>query len=418
MNTFHDIVLRPYPLGRRLLPFILVLGACGGDGNNDAWKDPANVRGDGATGGNVIDREDEREPGTVPPTPDGDADDPAPPCDEARMQAIRASIDEAIPDTIDGVAFVKEPSCGERYFTHGPSQYPITTGHFIASNTKTYVASLILLLVDDGLLTLDDSISKWIDNVPGGDTITVRQTLNHSSGIFSFTQDSGWQTKVNLKIPFTPEELINIGFSHAVYFPPGQGYRYSNTNYVILGRIAEKVSNKPLEQLLRQRILEPIGAKHTYLRGKEEPLMELAVGKKANGATETSWGPTSGWAAGAMAATVDDLGRWVELRGSKAFHSAAANAALFDTIPTDVPEYRQGAGMFEFASSWTHGGGIGFGHAGDVPGYHSWGIYFPEKKTAVAVVVDSDAGVGQKYYSEILLFAILDPLFGYVGGSP
>lgn len=399
----------------------LVLGACGSDASRGP-DDPNANQAPGRTDDDGRGDTDGDGGGSSSPTPRDDGGAPAWTCDEAKMGAIQASIDAAIPNDIDAVAFVKEPSC-ERYFTHGPSHYPVTTPHRIASNTKMYVASLILLLADDGLLTLDDPIAKWAnepEKVPGGNAITIRQALHHTSGLYNYTANLQFQSQAASGKKFTPEELVGFGFSGGLYFTPGTGFQYSNTNYIVLGLIAERAAHAPLEELLRKRILEPTGAKASYLDGKETGA-QVAAGKSASGGPSSPWDPSTAWAAGAVVATAEDLGRWTEVRGNKTFHSQAANDALFDLVTIQGnADVRYGAGMFELGPAITHGGGTGIGHGGDFPGYHSWALYFPEKKTTIAVVVDSDAsppGAFGGTYSETLRDAVLEPLFA-ANGSP
>lgn len=422
MDAFHAAG-RARPFRSLILPLILVLGGCGSQGtsaddlNGDRSPDRTN---DGSGDDTDTDGDGSSKPGTSDPSSRDDGGAPLPPCDEAKMSAVQASIDAVIPDTIDAVAFVKE-ACGERYFTHGPSKYPITTPHRIASNTKMYVASLILLLAEDGLLTLDDPIAKWAnepEKVPGGNAVTIRQALHHTSGLYNYVESSQFQSQAASGKKFTPEELVGFGFSGGLYFQPGTGFHYSNTNYIILGLIAERAGKLPLEQLLRKRILEPIGAKSSYLDGKETGAT-VAAGKSASGGPSSPWDPSTAWAAGAEVATVEDLGRWTEVRGNKTFHSKAGNDALFDIVTIGSADVRYGAGMFVLGPNITHGGGVGVGHAGDFPGYHSWALYFADKKTTIAVVVDSDASPPNAggTYSEKLRDAVLEPLFA-ANGAP
>lgn len=413
----------PHAAGRtRLfgsLILTLVLGACGSQGSDDL---NANTPPPERTVGTDPKGNGPDAAGSSDPSGSDDGGALETSCDEARMNAIQTSIDTAIPNDIDAVAFVKEPSC-KHYFTHGPSKYPSTTLHRIASNTKMYVASLILLLADDGLLTLDDPIAKWASEpqkVPGGNAMTIRQALHHTSGLYNYVESSQFQAQAATGRTFTPEELIGYGFGGGLYFTPGTGFHYSNTNYILLGRIAEKATNLPIEQLLRKRILEPIGAKNTYFAGKENVPAGLAIGKSASGGAPSPWDPSTAWAAGAYVATAEDLGLWTEARGNKSFHSNAANLALFDVGKVVGPSgVNYGAGMFELAPTLTNGGGLAVGHAGDFPGYHSWALYFPDKTTTVVVVVDSDAAPTKNAlsYSETLRDAVLKPLFAPTGPS-
>lgn len=403
------------------VPCALSLSGCSGDASpaseNVLSGDPAGE--DSSAPG---DRDDAPSPGSPPPGSQQDAAAPAPPCDATQTAAIQASFDKAAPDDIDAEAVVKDASCGVRYFTRGPSKFPETSLHLIASNSKTHLASLILLLIEDGKLHFDDPVSTWIDKVPGGNAITIRHLLNHTSGLYNYSNSTFYQLAAATKKKYTPQELVDLAFGQKVSFSPGESgkWEYSNTNYVLLGMIVEKITGKPVEQVLRERILFPAGLTATFFYGKETVEGDIAPGKSflgTNGATFMD--PSAFWCAGSYVSTLTDLANWAELRGSGAFHTDASNAALMDTVPTVDPGLRYGAGIMVYDASATHGGGPAIGHGGDLVGYHSYGFYFPDKKTTVVVMVDSDKGkdgnflTGSTYRSQVF-FSVIDPLFGYV----
>lgn len=360
-------------------------------------------------------------PTGVGPAASSDAGEPPPPpCDPAQAAAVQASFERAAPDAIDAVALVKDPSCGARYFTRGPSKIPESALQILASNTKTHVASLILLLAEDGKLRLDDSASRWIPGLPGGDAIKIRHLLNHTSGLYNYTDSNFFMVASSLKTVYSPQDLLDISFDKALAFAPGESgkWEYSNTNYVLLGMIAEKVTGRPVEQLLRERILTPIGANETFFHGKEEIVGDIAPGRSflgTNGATFMD--PSASWCAGSYVGSMRDLVQWCELRGSGKFHSAKSQAAMLETVPTNDPHRRYGAGVSVFDATALHGNGPAIGHAGDLVGYHSYAFYFPEKKTTVAVMVNDDEGpsgsfpLAPTYRSELFL-SVTDALFG------
>lgn len=418
MRLFKFAGRAPWILRTVALSSTLFFGGCGGDegqrsddANDSTTPDDSNTPGDPSS-----------DPGTAPPSDGGAADPPGqdepppPPCDDAQAAVLQKSFDDAAPTNVDAVAFVKDLSCGERFFTRGPSKYPVTTAHMIASNSKTYIASLILTMVNDGLLKLDDPIATWIEKVPGGNAITVRQVLNHTSGIYNFTDDTEFQFEATFKkkkIP--PDNLIKMAFKKDTYSAPGKEMHYSNTNYVILGRIAEKVGGKPVETLLRERVLTPIGAKNTAFFPQESLSANVAVGKK-----KFDWDSSIWWCSGNIAATPDDLANWIEKLATGSFHSKEMNKELLTTVPYGKWEY--GLGIIVFDAGSTHGGGTAIGHLGDIWGFHSLAMYFPEKKTTVVVVVDSDDGPSGGFpgatYRSPLANAILDPLFGGTPPAP
>jgi D-alanyl-D-alanine carboxypeptidase len=141
----------------------------------------------------------------------------------------------------------------------------------IGSITKNFVAILTLKLVEEGALSLDDSLSKWLPAFPNiNGAITIRQLLNHTSGIYMFWSNQRiWDDlkKDRTKI-WTPEEVLS--YIKEPYFPPGEGYRYSNTNYLLMAMIIEKVTASNLSTEFRERFWKPLAIKNAYLSIQEE----------------------------------------------------------------------------------------------------------------------------------------------------
>lgn len=355
----------------------------------------------------------------------GDPGSPAS-CDEAQTAAIAASFADTsvIPGDVGAVALVKDASCGTRYFTRGAaSDVPQTALHLIGSATKTYVASLVLLLVDDGALALSDPVSRWIPDVPGGDTVRVEHLLHHTSGIHDYTSDPAFLADTLRHRKYTPRELLDIAFARPPGFVAGEAgkWAYSNTNYVILGMIVESVTGMPVARVLRERILDPIGARATFFNGYEPVSGEIAYGETflgTNGATYLD--PSAAWCAGNVVASIGDLVDWTERRGNGSFHSPAMQAALTDGVPTlPLPPgqgFTYGAALVILDETGLDGHGPAIGHGGDTPGYHTLSYYFPGKKLTIAVIVDSDAGPtsgfpsGQTYLGD-LYRTVVDPYF-------
>src|ERR671935_1848443 len=129
----------------------------------------------------------------------------------------------------------------------------------IGSLTKTFIGTLVLQLVGEGKLGLDDPIQRWAPQVPNAPHITVRELLNMSSGLYSYTEDKQWlqqavspQTGLALR-QWTPQQLVQVAVAHKPYFPPGRGYHYSDTNFILLGLIVEQVTGQPIAAVLRAR---------------------------------------------------------------------------------------------------------------------------------------------------------------------
>ena len=133
----------------------------------------------------------------------------------------------------------------------------------IGSNSKAFTVTAILMLADQGKLGLDDPIDRYVEGVPSGNQITLRQLAAMRSGLYNYADDT------NPKLPqqpfrqWTPRELLEIAFRHPLLFPPGSEFDYSNTNTVLLGVVVEKVSGQSLASFIEQNILKPEGMTHT-----------------------------------------------------------------------------------------------------------------------------------------------------------
>jgi D-alanyl-D-alanine carboxypeptidase len=145
--------------------------------------------------------------------------------------------------------------------------------HFrIASITKTMTAAVIVLLAQEGKLQFSDPVSKYVPNVPNGENITIAELLKMRSGLYGYTNDPGFAATLDEDPTkaISPQEVLAIAFRHPPEFPPGTAYDYSNTNYILLGLIAEKVDGKPLAEDFQDRLYGPLGLKQTLLPGSED----------------------------------------------------------------------------------------------------------------------------------------------------
>lgn len=127
----------------------------------------------------------------------------------------------------------------------------------IASVTKTFIASLVLRMQEQGYLRLDDTLGTWLPEYPHWKEITIRQLLNHSHGIYNFSDDDGFRHLIFMKPhkKFTRDELIDLAYAKPLLFEPGHGFHYCNTGYLLIGKILEKATSKPIAQLLQENFL-------------------------------------------------------------------------------------------------------------------------------------------------------------------
>ena len=277
----------------------------------------------------------------------------------------------------------------------------------VGSVTKTYIAAVIVSLAREGTLSLDDALDEHALPVPEASGITVRQLLNHTSGIFDYTDAPACEEPATRQTPQAPEALVALATAHPPYFAPGTSWRYSNTNYILLGMVAERVSGASLGEIVRARALDPGQLAHTFFDGEEPLVGTLAPGYSASGTDVTNlYHPSWAWAAGAMVATVGDLADWATALYGAAIVDEAGRALLTES-PVDIGGgISYGLGTMITSAAIAGNAGVGIGHGGDISGYHTMAFYFPAKQTTIAAAVTSDAASANDVF-----VAALDALF-------
>lgn len=232
--------------------------------------------------------------------------------------------------------------------------------------------------------------------------ITVRMLLNHTSGIFNYTTDATFLADLTKK--WTPEELVQLAASHGALDPPGAIWKYSNTNYVCLGIIAEKVGGTGIAEQIRSELLTPQALEHTFFDGEETVNGVLAPGFSSVGTDSTyAVDPSGPWAAGAMVATVDDTGRWIEALVTGKVLSAAQQTQMETGTPIPNAPASYGLGLLMLDPSVTNGAGTAYGHDGGINGYHTHAFHFRESKTTIVAIVNQDGAD----VNEVTLAALL-----------
>ncbi|WP_042370968.1 serine hydrolase domain-containing protein [Streptacidiphilus neutrinimicus] len=268
---------------------------------------------------------------------------------------------------------------------------PMRPGLFmrIGSETKTFTATAVLELVDQGLIKLDAPVARYLRGVPDGRHITIRQLLEMRSGLFPYSADPDF-IKAFLADPYrqwTPQELLSYAFRHKNVFPPGAMFQYSNTNYVLLGLLVEKYGRMPLADFVRERILKPSHLDHTlFPTGAEFPAPHAHgyTNQTPTGAVAdaTHWNPSAAWAAGAMVSDLHDMRLWAKDVATGTLLSPATQAERVKFIPAGFPDAGYGLGLFETAG-WQ-------GHNGSIPGYQSAVVYLPQEDATLVVLLNTD----------------------------
>ena len=326
--------------------------------------------------------------------------DPFPP-------AKRAAIDAALEKSF---AATKAPGVVVGIWVPGEGSYVATRGvsdtktrqpmrvddHFrIGSITKTFTATLLLILADEEKLGLDDPVSKYVAWVPNGDKIKLRMLADMTAGLHSYTEDDAWVKTAfsDFKRVWTPRELVDVGIKSPPDFPPGQGWHYSNTNYVLLGMILEQVAGKKIQDSFDEKIFKPLKLTQTswpvgtalpkpYAHGTTVQTLDDKLDDATN--RDPSWAFT----AGQLVSTMADLRTWVVsyATGSLVSPEMQKQRLTWMTMPPNTPEHAYGIGI-----GIDHGW---LGHTGELPGYNCGAYYFPAKKAVIVVMVNSDIPVG------------------------
>ncbi|NSW38813.1 beta-lactamase family protein [Bacillus sp. Xin1] len=242
----------------------------------------------------------------------------------------------------------------------------------IGSVTKTFIATVLLQLSGENRLNLDDSIEKWLPGVIqgngyDGNQITIRQILNHTSGIADYVNSKDFDI-MDTKKSYTAEEFVKMGISLPPDFAPGKGWSYSNTGYVVLGILIEKVTGNSYAEEVENRIIEPLDLSNTFLSGNSSviPGTKHARGYfQLDGASElkdvTYINPGS--SDGDMISTADDLNKFFSYLLSGKLLKEQQLKQMLTTVPTGREGTGYGLGIFETklpngVSIWGHKGSV------------------------------------------------------------
>ncbi|MEI4623771.1 beta-lactamase family protein [Bacillus pfraonensis] len=280
----------------------------------------------------------------------------------------------------------------------------------IGSVTKTFIATVLLQLAGEKRLNLDDSIEKWLPGVIQGNgydskQITIRQILNHTSGIADYIKSKDFDI-IDTKKSYTAEELVKMGISLPPDFAPGKGWSYSNTGYVLLGILIEKVTGNSYAEEVENRIIEPLELSNTFLPGNSSviPGTKHARGyEEYDGASELKDVTYSypGSSDGDMISTADDLNKFFSYLLSGKLLKEQQLKQMLTTVPTGIEGMDgYGLGIYEIklpnhVSIW--------GHAGGVPGFSTLAGGTLGGKHTLAINLNSHKNNGSNPFKNILL---------------
>ncbi|WP_404709891.1 serine hydrolase domain-containing protein [Sphingomonas sp. MMS24-J13] len=335
----------------------------------------------------------------------------AAPLTPSQTAAIDEAATRALATTGVPAASIAVVRDGAVVYTHAYGQQregqPATTeGKYkIASISKQFTAAAILLLAEDGKLSLDDPVSKYLPDLTRAGDVKVRQLLSHTSGYRDFwPQDFAF---VDMQTPATPAHILDKWAKLPLDFEPGSRWQYSNTGYVAAGLIVEKVSGQPLMAFLKARVFDRLGMRAVDQDTGMTAADPLGYQRFALGPVRVEPQPGAGWlfAAGGLAMTASDLARW--------------DISVIDQSvmrPTSYAEQQRSVLLTNGTSS-NYGLGVDvqnvkghrrISHGGEAAGYLSENRIYPDEKAAIIVLDNADFGNAQTAIAdaiEKILFA-------------
>jgi D-alanyl-D-alanine carboxypeptidase len=367
------------------------------------------------------------------------------PIDQASLQAMVETTAKEL--MIPGAVVLLRTPQGEFTVSYGTTLLganspPRADTHFrIASNTKTMTAAAIVLLAQENKLSLDDPVSKYVPDVPDGDKITITELLNMRSGLYTYDDDPDFWTVLErdrTKV-WSPAEVLAVAFKHPPYFPPGTDFHYSNTNYALLGIIAEKIEGKPLASCFQDRLFGPLGLKdtllpastsntlpdpysHGYLYGgcsfrlltdKPYPPDIQAAAKAGTLKPDdcTSQNSSYATAAGGVISTANDLATWIQaLAGGKVLNAEYQRRWL-DSLQPEVASKPEGQKYGYGISQISWGPNTIYFHGGEMPGFNSKISYDPTNQLTLIIWTNLTVSLDGQQTANTLFVKMLDHVY-------
>jgi D-alanyl-D-alanine carboxypeptidase len=260
----------------------------------------------------------------------------------------------------------------------------------IGSISKQFTAAVVLLLVQDGKVKLDDPVGKYLPQLTRANEVTVRQVLSMTSGYQDFWPEDYVMT--SMMKPATPQQILDVWGKKPLDFEPGTQWQYSNTNYVIAGRIAEIAAGKPLIEQLQEKIFRPLKMTGVFNSDASRLPANDPTGyyQHALGPLRPAPQEGTGWmfAAGELAMPASDLALWNISLMDRTLLSASSYDAMFSEVKL---KDGKGTGYGLGVQVGVRNGHRYIEHSGEVSGFVSENIVFPDDKAAVTVLTNEDA---------------------------
>ncbi|MEU0629581.1 serine hydrolase domain-containing protein [Streptomyces sp. NPDC005989] len=329
----------------------------------------------------------------------------------------------------------------------GAAKPPTTGDHFrIASNTKTMTSALISLLAQDGKLRTSDPVSDYVPGVPNGERITIAELLKMRSGLYNYTSapELAVALDANPGKARTPQEMLDIAFRRPPNFAPGASYEYSNTNYALLGLVAEKAGGHPLAQQFRDRLFAPFGLADTSLPGAadgslpppyshgymyggsayalvDQPypadMQAAAWSGKLKPVDYTRQNPSYATAAGGAISTADDMATWIRSLVTGKVLDRASQQQWLRSLQAEDPNAPKGQ-KYGYGISYQRFGpqAAMYYHGGELPGFNSFVGHDPDNEVTLVIWTNLTLSPDGRTTAQALLPIVLDEV--YVGLSP
>lgn len=362
--------------------------------------------------------------------------------------SLQATVDKTAKELLvpGAVVFLRTPQ-GKYCATYGTTEIGVNnkpqaeTNFRIASNTKTMTAAVILLLAQEGKLKLSDPISRFVPNVPNGDKITIANLLEMRSGLYNYLDAPVVAETVdkNPSKEWTAEELLKIAFKHSPSKLPQTSYEYNNTNYALLGLVAEKVDHRSLQSCMQERLFKPLKMDHTslpslsdctipkpyshgYLYGGasvaftgDPPYTQDFVAKARAGKISpkdfTNTNHSFATAAGGATSTAKDLSKWIEsLVTGKVFDEEYQQRWLKSIKPED-PEKPDGAGYGYGIAQLKWAKNTYYYHGGETVGFNSFMGFDPENRITLVVWTNLTVSLEQSPTANSIMLKVLEHIY-------
>lgn len=269
----------------------------------------------------------------------------------------------------------------------------------VASNTKSFVGLTLAQLEVEGVLQLEDPLSRWlapelIARIENAESASIRQILSHTSGIYEYLDNDDFWAKVEQEPQhaWALDEALTYGYDQPAVFAPGESWGYSNTNYLLAGKVIEAATGRPWAEVVAARVLDPLGLDASFIEGSGTPTGPIVHGySNEDGdyrdmvAINTGYGLPDG----GLVTTAQDLAAYIRALATRAPPlSAASTLATSDLVAVESDE-RYGLGISFWADLQ---GAAAWGHGGNVEGYSSEMFYFPERDVTLVLLVNGSDG--------------------------